>query len=316
METFFVAQPFQIIVGYPPGAGYDLYARILSRHLGAHLPGNPKVIVQNMPGAGSLTMANHLYNAAKADGSTIGTFSRGITMLPIVDPSGVRYDPLKFKWIGAPSGEVSVAITWGTTGLNTFADLQSRGMTAATSGPASDGSIYGRVLNSVLGTKIKTINGYQGSAESMMAIERGEVEGATAISYSSLLTAKRDWLSGKRINIVAQHALKAHPQLPNVPVILDFAKTDEDRRLLEVVFARQAIGYPYAAPPGVPADRVAAIRTAFINTLADKSLLADAERGGVEIDPVSGQELQELLERIYSMPADILDRAKSVMQPG
>ena len=142
------------------------------------------------------------------------------------------------------------------------------------------------------------------------------MEGATAISYSSLLTAKRDWLVNNRINILAQHALKAHPQLPNVPVILDFAKTDDDRRLLEVVFARQAIGYPYAAPPGVPADRVEAIRKAFISSLADKALLADAERSGVEIDPVSGREVQELLERIYSTPPAILDRANRFMSPG
>jgi tripartite-type tricarboxylate transporter receptor subunit TctC len=184
LDAFFSAQPFTILVGYPPGAGYDLYARLIARHMGAHLPGNPKVIVQNMPGAGSLTLANHLYNNAKQDGSTIGTFSRGITMLPIVDSTGVRYDPLQFNWVGTPSSEVSLAISWHDSGVDTFEDLRTRGMTAATSGPASDGSIYGRVLNVILGTKIKTVNGYQGSAESMLAIERKEVEGGTSISYA------------------------------------------------------------------------------------------------------------------------------------
>ena len=314
LADFFKAQPFTILVGYPPGAGYDMYARLLARHMGQYLPGAPKIIVQNMPGAGSLTMANHLYNNAKQDGSTIGTFSRGITMLPIVDSAGVRYDPLKFNWIGSPSGEVSVAISWHDSAIKTFEDLQTRGMTAATSGPASDGNIYGRVLNAILGTKIKTVTGYQGSAESMLAIERKEVEGATAISYASLLTAKKDWLDNKRINILVQHTLKAREDLKGVPAILDFAKTDDDRRVLEVVFARQSIGYPYAAPPGVPADRLAAIRSAFDATLKNPEFIADSAKASALIDGVTGAEIQALLEKIYSSPPAIIERAKAAMQ--
>lgn len=316
LEGFFAAQPLTIVVGYPPGAAYDLYARLISRRMGDHLPGKPKIIVQNMPGAGGLTMANHLYNNAKQDGSVIGTFSRGIPMLPIVDNTGVRYDPLKFNWVGTPSGETSVAIAWSASGVKTFQDLRTRGMTAATSGPASDGSIYGRVLNTVLGTKIKTVNGYQGSAESMLAIERGEVEGATSISYSSLLTAKRDWLDNGKIYILAQHTLKARPELKDVPVILEFAQNDDDRRLLELVFARQSIGYPYSAPPNVPADRLTAIRKAFDATLDDKDFLAEAAQAGVTVDGMSGAELQALVERIYSTPPGIIERAKAAMQPG
>ncbi|MDB5640870.1 MAG: tripartite tricarboxylate transporter family receptor [Hyphomicrobiales bacterium] len=316
VEAFFSAQPLTVIVGYPPGAAYDLYARLLARRMGEYLPGKPRLVVQNMPGAGSLTMANHLYNNAKQDGSVIGTFSRGITMLPIVDNNGVRYDPLKFNWIGTPSGEVSVAIAWSASGVKTFQDLRTRGMTAATSGPASDGSIYGRVLNTVLGTKIKTVNGYQGSAESMLAVERGEVDGATSISYSSLLTAKRDWIDNGKIHILAQHTLKARPELKDVPVILDFAQNEDDRRLLELVFARQSIGYPYAAPPNVPADRLAALRKAFDATLEDKEFLAEAAQSSVTVDGMTGAELQALLERIYATPPAIIERAKNAMQPG
>ncbi len=175
-----------------------------------------------MPGAGSLSAANHLYNVARQDGSIIGTFSRGITMLPIIDSTGVRYDTLKFNWIGSPSSEVSLAIAWHDSGINTFEDLRTRGMTAATSGPGSDGNIYGRVLNTILGTKIKTVTGYQGSAESMLAIERKEVDGATSVSYAAIKTAQADWLENKKINLLAQHALKANPELKGVPVILDF----------------------------------------------------------------------------------------------
>src|SRR5215510_4769054 len=233
LDQFFKAQPFTIVVGYPPGAAYDMYARLISRHIGAYLPGKPKVVVQNMPGAGSLSAANHLYNIAKQDGSIIGTFSRGITMLPIIDSNGVRYDTLKFNWIGSPSSEVSLAIAWHDSGVNTFEDLRTRGMTAATSGPGSDGNIYGRVLNTILGTKIKTVTGYQGSAQSMLAIERKEVDGATSVSYAAIKTAQREWLENKKVNLLVQHALKAHPDLKNVPVILDFATSDDDRRVLE-----------------------------------------------------------------------------------
>jgi tripartite-type tricarboxylate transporter receptor subunit TctC len=315
LDEFFKAQPFTILVGYPPGAGYDMYARLIARHIGQYLPGNPKVVVQNMPGAGSLSAANNLYNIAKQDGSIIGTFSRGITMLPIVDSNGVRYDPLKFNWVGSPSGEVSLAIAWHDSGVSKFEDLRTRGMTAATSGPASDGNIYGRVLNAILGTKIKTVTGYQGSAESMLAIERKEVDGATSVSYAAIKTAQRDWLENKKINLLAQHALKANPELKTVPVILDFAKSDDDRRVLEMVFARQSIGYPYAAPPNVPADRLAAIRKAFDATLKDPEFLAAAAKSGVLVDGVTGTQIQTLLESLYSMPPAIVERAKAAMQP-
>jgi tripartite-type tricarboxylate transporter receptor subunit TctC len=314
LEEFFKSRPFTIVVGYPPGAAYDMYARLIARRLGHHLPGTPTVVVQNMPGAGSLSAANHLYNVARRDGSVIGTFSRGITMLPIIDSTGVRYDILKFNWIGSPSSEVSLAIAWHDSGINTFEDLRSRGMTAATSGPGSDGSIYGRVLNSILGTKIKTVTGYQGSAESMLAIERKEVDGATSVSYA-IKTAQADWLKSKKINLLAQHALKANPELGGVPVILDFAQSESDRRVLEMVFARQSIGYPYAAPPDVPQDRLEAIRKAFLATLQDPEYLAATAKSGLLADGMTGQQIQALLQTLYSMPPAIAERARMAMEP-
>jgi tripartite-type tricarboxylate transporter receptor subunit TctC len=315
LDAFFTAQPFTIVVGYPPGAGYDMYARLIARHLGQHLPGTPKVIVQNMPGAGSLTAANYLYNIAKQDGSVIGTFSRGITMLPIIDSTGVRYETLKFNWVGSPSGEVSLAIAWHDSGISKFEDLRTRGMTAATSGPGSDGNIYGRVLNTILGTKIKTVMGYQGSAQSMLAIERKEVDGATSVSYAAIKTAQRDWLVNKKVNLLVQHALKPNPELKGVPIILDFAQSEDDRRVLEIVFARQSIGYPYTAPPNVPADRLAAIRKAFQATLQDPEFLAATAKANLLVDGVTGEQVQTLLQNLYSMPPAIMERAKSAMQP-
>ena len=315
LDAFFKAQPFTILVGYPPGAGYDMYARLIARHIGQYLPGTPKVVVQSMPGAGSLTAANHLYNVARQDGSIIGTFSRGMTMLPIIDSTGVRYETLKFNWIGSPSGEVSLAIAWHESGVSKFEDLRTRGMTSATSGVGSDGNIYGRVLNTILGTKIKTVTGYQGSAQSMLAIERREVDGATSVSYAAIKTAQRDWLENKKVNLLVQHALKAHPELKSVPVILDFAKSEDDRRVLEMVFARQAIGYPYAAPPNVPADRLEAIRKAFQATLQDPEFLAACAKAGLLVDGMTGQQVQALLADLYSRPPAIMERAKAAMQP-
>jgi tripartite-type tricarboxylate transporter receptor subunit TctC len=315
VEQFFQAQPFTIVVGYPPGAGYDLYARLIATRMGQYLPGHPKVVVQNMPGAGSLSSANYLYNAARQDGSVIGTFSRGITMLPLIDSNGVRYDSLKFNWVGAPSDEVSLVLAWHESGVSKFEDLRTRGMTSATSGAGSDGNIYGRVLNAILGTRIKTVTGYQGSAQSMLAIERREVDGATSVSYAAIKTAQREWLVNKKVNLLAQHALKAHPELKHVPVILDFATSEDDRRVLEMVFARQSIGYPYAAPPNVPADRLAAIRRAFDATLKDPEFLAATEKAGLMVEGMTGQQWQALLEKLFSMPPAIAERAKLAMQP-
>jgi tripartite-type tricarboxylate transporter receptor subunit TctC len=315
VEQFFQAQPFTIVVGYPPGAGYDLYARLIATRMGRYLPGHPKVVVQNMPGAGSLSSANYLYNVARQDGSVIGTFSRGITMLPLIDSNGVRYDSLKFNWVGAPSDEVSLVLAWHESGVSKFEDLRTRGMTSATSGAGSDGNIYGRVLNAILGTRIKTVTGYQGSAQSMLAIERREVDGATSVSYAAIKTAQREWLVNKKVNLLAQHALKAHPELKHVPVILDFATSEDDRRVLEMVFARQSIGYPYAAPPNVPADRLAAIRRAFDATLKDPEFLAATAKAGLMVEGMTGQQLQALLEKLFSMPPAIAERAKLAMQP-
>jgi tripartite-type tricarboxylate transporter receptor subunit TctC len=315
LEEFFRAQPFTIVVGYPPGAGYDLYARLIASRIGQYLPGTPKVVIQNMPGAGSLNSANNLYNVAKQDGSVIGTFSRGVTMLPLIDSTGVRYDPLKFNWVGSPAGEVSLAIAWHDSGINKFEDLRTRGMTSATSGAGSDGNIYGRVLNTILGTKTRTVTGYQGSAQSMLAIERKEVDGATSVSYAAIKTAQREWLVNKKVNLLAQHALAAHPDLKDVPVILDFATSPDDRRVLEMVFARQSIGYPYTAPPNVPADRLEAIRKAFQATLQDPEFLAATGKANLLVDGMTGQQLQKLLGDLYSMPAEIADRARAAMQP-
>jgi len=201
-NAFFAGKTVRILVGFSAGGGYDVYARELGRYLGRHIPGNPAIAVQNMAGAGSLKAVNYLYNAAPRDGTVLATFARGIVFEPLIGHlDGAQFEAPKFNWIGSPSSEVSLAISWHDSGIDKFEDLRTRGMTAATSGPGSDGNIYGRVLNTILGTKIKTVTGYQGSAQSMLAIERREVDGATSVSYAaikSMETAQSP--SGKKPN--------------------------------------------------------------------------------------------------------------------
>ena len=199
--------------------------------------------------------------------------------------------------------------------VKVFDDLRTRGMTVSASGPGSDGNIYGRVMNAVLKTKLKIIVGYQGSSDTLLAIDRGEVEGSASVSYASVITSKKDWITEKKVTLLAQHALKKHPDLQDVPLILDFAENEEDHRVLELIFSRQTIGYPYVAPPDTPADRVEAIRAAFAQTLADPEVRHDAEAAGVLIDPLGGPEILDILRRVYGSPDAVIARAAAAMAP-
>ncbi len=316
LEVFFKSQPFTIVCGYPPGASYDAYARIIARHIGKHLPGQPTVIVRNMPGAGSVTAANHLYTGAPKDGSVIGTFSRGVPMMPLLDDQGARFDPRQFNWIGSPSTEVSLALSWHTSPAKTFEDLRTKEITVAASGPAADSTVFARVLNAVLGTKLKIISGYTGAADILLAIERGEVDGSTGISWSSLARGKKDWIEQKKINFLVQLGLSGRDDLQGVPVVVDLAKTEEDRQVLELIFSRQTVAYPFTAPPGVPADRLQATRDAFAATMKDPEFLAEAERTDMTIDPVSASEIATMLERAYASAPQVLERARAAVSPG
>jgi tripartite-type tricarboxylate transporter receptor subunit TctC len=314
VEAFYKANSVTMIVGYSPGAAYDLYARVVSQHLGKHIPGNPKVIIQNMPGAGSMNAVNYLYTIGRKDGSQIAAFARGLAMQPLLDDSGVKFDSTKLNWIGSPSAEVSVILSWHSTGFKTLADASKSEMTVGVSGTGADSAIFPKVLNSTLGTKFKLISGYPGNAEMLMAVERGEVDGNAGTSWATLTGSKHQWIVDNKINILAQIGLKRHPDLPNVPLVIDLAKNESDRKVLELIASRQDMAYPIAAPPGIPADRLQALRQAFDAMVVDPEFIADAKKQGFEVSPMSGVDIAKLIDRIYASPPDVVAKARAALQ--
>ncbi len=310
------ADNLSLVIGYPPGASYDIYARTFARHLGKHLPGNPTVVVQNMAGAGSLRAANYLYNTAPKDGSAIGIFSRGLAMQPLLDDEGIQYDAQKFNWIGSLTSEVSILMSWHTTPFKTIDDVRTREMVVAATGSGSDSIIFPYILNGVLGTKLKVIVGYPGNADMLLAMERGEADGNAGTSWSGLTAFKAEWIREKKINVMLQLAGRKHPDLGNVPLVMDLAKTASDKGVLEFIFARQQMAYPLVAPPGVPAERVQLLRQAFEAVMKDPEYRADAQKQGLEVDPARGVEIEALVRKIYASPPEVVARAKAAMEEG
>jgi tripartite-type tricarboxylate transporter receptor subunit TctC len=301
-------KPFNIYVGYSAGGGYDVYGRMLGRHISRHLPGNPTVVVNNMPGAGSMRLANWLYNVAPKDGNVIGIFARGVAFDTLLGQPGAQFEATKFNWIGSANDEVSVCVAWHTSGVTKFDQVLEKELVVGGTGGSADTDQFPKVLNSVLGAKMKIVAGYPGGNDINLAMERGEVSGRCGWSWSSVVTTQGAWLKDKKINVLVQLSLNKHPDLPNVPIITDFAKDDITRGVFKLVFARQVMGRPFAAPPGVPAARVAVIRKAFMDTLKDPQLLAEAEKAQLEITPVAGDVVQKLVEEAYSMPPDVVKR--------
>lgn len=305
-----------MVVGYPPGAIYDVYGRLVARHLGKHLPGNPTVVVQNMPGAGSLRSANYLYTVAPKDGSTIGLFARGIAMQPLLDPQGVQFDAQKFGWLGSTSSEVSVVIASAASPFKTIADARAREMVVSASGSGADSVIFPYILNGVIGTKFKVVTGYPGNADMLLAVERGETDGNAGTSWISLVSIKPDWVRDKKINVLLQMASKKHPNLAHVPLALDFAKNESDAKVLELIFSRQQMAYPFVAPPGLPPERLQALRRSFDATMKDPEFLEEAKRQHLDIAPVSGEEIAAIIRKVYASPPDVIARAKAVLAAG
>ena len=316
VAAFYKSSPLQIVVGYGPGGGYDAYARLLGRHIGKHVPGAPNIIVQNMPGAASMKAANFIYAIAPKDGSLIGTFSRGLPMQPLLDKQGVQYDALKFNWIGSIASETSVMFAWAGTGFNTFEDVRQKEMLVSASGAGADSATFPWVTNAVLGTKFRVITGYPDANSTMLAIERGEVQGSAGTSWGSLTSSRGDWLAKNRIVVLAQLGLKSNPAIGKAPLIVDLAKSDADRQVLEMIFARQSFAYPYTAPPGVAPERLAALRKAFNATMEDAAFRADATKMGLEVSPITGEEMSALLDKLYKTPPDVIKRAQAAIDAG
>jgi tripartite-type tricarboxylate transporter receptor subunit TctC len=310
------AKPVTILIGYTPGANYDLHARTVAKHLGKHLPGNPTIIPQNMAGAGSLRAANYLYSVAPKDGTTIAVFGRGLAAQPLLDNTGVQFDAQKFNWIGSPASEISVVFSWATKPFKTVDDIRSREMVIAGTGTGADSVIFPYVLNSIVGTKFKVVTGYPGSAELLLAAERGEVDGNAGTSWGNLSTNRPDWVKDKKVTLLMQLGTRKHPELADVPFVLDFAGNDVDRKALELIFSRQMMAYPFAAPPDVPADRVQQLRQAFAAVMKDPEYLADAKKQNLDIDPMTGGEIETMVRDIYASPPAVIARAKAALEEG
>jgi tripartite-type tricarboxylate transporter receptor subunit TctC len=311
---FYKGRNVDLYIGYSVGGAYDLYARVLARHMGKHIPGNPTVVPKNMEGAGSLRLANWLYNVAPKDGSVFGIIGRGTGFDPLLGNKAAQFDGNKFTWIGSANNEVSVCVAWNTSGVTKFEDLLKTELIVGGTSTSADTDQFPRIVNGVLGTKMKVVTGYPGGNEVGLAMERGEVKGRCGWSWSSVKSTHHKSLDEKKFSILVQLALEKHPELPDVPLVIDLAKTDEQRQILKLIFARQAMGRPFVAPPNIPQDRAAALRNAFMATMQDKEFLADAERMQMEINPVPGDKVQSLVKEIYTAPPEIAQKATSYLR--
>lgn len=314
VADFYKGKTIELHIGYTSGGGYDIYGRIIGRHMGRHIPGNPQIVPKNSPGAGSLRAANWLYAAAPKDGTALATVARGAAFDPLLGVTAAQFDGNKFNWIGSANDEVSVCVSWKDSGVTRYDDLLTKELVVGGTGPTADTDQFPKVMNSVLGTKMKLVPGYPGGNDVNMAMERGEVKGRCAWSWSSVVTTKANWYKDRSMHVLIQLALHKHPDLPNVPLIMDLAKTDEQRQMLTLVFARQTMGRPFMAPPGVPADRIAALRKAFMETMKDKEFLAEAEKSQLEITAVSGEDLQALVAKTYQTDPAIAKKVADMIK--
>jgi tripartite-type tricarboxylate transporter receptor subunit TctC len=303
--SFYKGKTIDLYVGYSAGGGYDVYARALARYMGRFIPGNPTIVPKNMPGAGSLVLANWLYNVAPKDGSAFGMIGRGTAFDPLLGSTKAQFDAAKFNWIGSMNDEVSVCVAWHTSGIAKLQDVTQKELTVGGTGPAADTDQFPKVLNATIHTKFKIIPGYPGGNDIDLAMERGEVMGRCGWSWSSVVATHKRWIDDKKINILVQLSLTKHADLPNVPLVMDFAKTEEERQIFKLVFARQPMGRPFLAPPGVPADRTGTLRKAFMDAMKDRGFLAEAEKMQLEIDPVSGDAVQTIVRDVYQTPKSI-----------
>jgi len=312
---FYRGKTIDLMIGYSVGGGYDVYARLIAKHLGKHIPGNPTVTPKNMEGAGSLRLANWLYNVAAKDGHVFGTIGRGTGFDPLLGSKTAQFDGTKFNWIGSANDEVSVCVVWnGRSKVTKFDDLLTQELAVGGTGAAADTDQFPRIINGVLGTKMKIITGYPGGNDVNLALERGEVDGRCGWSWSSVKSTRANWMGEKKITILMQLSLAKHPDLPDVPLIVDLAKNEEQRQILKLIFARQALGRPFLAPPGVPADRVAILRKAFMDTMADKEFLAEADKAQLEITPIAGEQIQKLVTEVYQTPAAVAHKAAEILR--
>jgi tripartite-type tricarboxylate transporter receptor subunit TctC len=317
VEQFYRGRVVHLYIGFSVGGGYDVYGRLVARHIGRHIAGRPTVIPINMEGAGSVRAANWLYNVAPRDGSVIGIINRGVPFEPLVGNADLtRFDATKFTWIGSTTNETGACVAHRRTGITKFDEIYEKELIVGGTGPGADDHVYPKLIAGVTGVKMRLVTGYAGGNDVDFAMERGEVDGRCGWSWSSIKSTRSNWLNDGTIHVFLQLALKPHPDIPEVPMLLDLAENEEERQMIELVLARGALGRPFLAPPGVPADRAAALRKAFDDMVKDPAFLAEAERMRLEITPIGGEELQQILVRMSATPPGIAAKVRAMLQGG
>jgi tripartite-type tricarboxylate transporter receptor subunit TctC len=313
-SSFFAGKTVRILVGFSAGGGYDIYARELGRYLGRHIPGNPSVAVQNMAGAGSLKAVNFLFNAAPRDGTVLATFSRGIVFEPLLGHlDGAQFEAPRFNWIGSVSDEVSVCAINASRGIVTLEDMRTNKTVIGASGAGADSDVFPIVLRNLFHLPMRIVTGYPGGADLNLAMERGEIDGRCGWSWTSIVSRNRDWVTDKRIHITLQIALSKHEDLPDVPLVTDLVSDPHQAAALRLVVSRQSIARPFAAPPGVPAERIETLRQAFDATMRDPEFLAAMRSQALEVHPLGGAAVQRLMENIYASPPDVIKLARDLL---
>jgi tripartite-type tricarboxylate transporter receptor subunit TctC len=314
VEDFYKGKTISMVIGYSPGGGYDTYARLVARYMGEHIPGKPQIVPRNMPGGSSRTAAAYIYNVAPKDGTVLGTADQSLALAQALGEK-LQFDVTKFIFIGNPSAENNTTVTWHTSGVATIDDARRTEVPVGATG-GSTSSQYPKAMNAILGTKFKIITGYPGGNDINLAMERGEVSGRGSNSWASWKGTRPDWLRDKKINILVQIGLTKAPDLQDVPLLADLAEKPEDKAVLRLLSAPSAIGRPIFTTPGVPEDRVKALRAAFDQTIRDPGFLAEAQKAGLELDPVSGSELQKIVEEIAATPKEVSERLASIILEG
>ncbi len=307
LADFFRGKRITLYIGSSSGGGTDAYGRIVAQNIGRHVPGQPAVIASNKPGANGLVLVNQLYQVLPKDGTAMGTFDRNAALHAIWGNPRAAFDPKEMNWIGSTNIDVSTCVTWAASGIDTLEKFMTGEIALG-----STAVYHANMLNELFGARLKQVTGYRGGNEVVLALERGEVQGRCNWSWSSVISTRKEWVTDKKINVIIQFAEEKHPDLPNVPLIGSLAKTDRDRQMLALMLSSQTMARPFAAPPKVPADRVAALRNAFLAMAKDPAFLKSAQQQALEVEPVSGERIQKIIEDIAKTPKDVVRALRDV----
>jgi len=314
VEDFYSGRTIELYIGSTVGGGYDAYGRLVARHIGKYIPGHPVVVPQNMEGTGSIRLTNWLFEAAPRDGTVFALVNRGVAFVPLLgERQFAQFDPKAFHWLGSASDDVSVCIAHARTGLTRFEQLYEQELIVGNTGPGADGSFMTDVVGSLLGARIRAVTGYPGGNEIYLAIEQGEVDGMCGLAWSALNTARPQWLADGTINILVQLGLREEPALDGVPAVMDLPLSAEQRQILRLILLRAYFGRPFVAPPGLPADRAEALRTAFADVMNDPELLREAELLRISIAPIPGEQLDALIAEAYAAAPALVERAREIL---